>query len=323
MTDRLQKVRELIGRESKALDSLSNHLGSEVEELISLILSIEGRVILTGMGKSGHIGQKISATLSSTGTPALFIHPSESLHGDLGMVTPKDLVIFLSKSGENPELNLMMPTLRQMGIKTVALTSKPESSLAKHCHLIIDLGSIDEICPLALAPTTSATLMLVFLDCLAMILMEEKSFEPKDYALFHPGGQLGKRLLFKIEDVMVPLDQCPQSATDASTRELLHVITQGRMGCVIILDEHTKLLGLITDNDIRRSLEEHEAFFELPLKSILNPSPSTCSPSENAYEVLLRMRQRTSPISLMPVVSEDGVCHGLLRLEDLVQQGLV
>lgn len=323
MAERLQKIIGLIQREAKAIEKLSQHISTDVESLVQWILDIEGRVILTGLGKSGHIGQKIAATLSSTGTPSLFIHPSESLHGDLGMVTPKDLVIFLSKSGENPELNMMMPTLKKMGVKTVALTSKPSSSLAEHCQLIIDLGTIDEICPLALAPTTSATLMLVFLDSLAMTLMEERSFEPEDYALFHPGGQLGRRLLFKVEDVMVPLTEAPKALSNCSGRDVLHLITKGRMGCLLVLDENGLLQGLITDNDIRRNLEEHEDFFKLTLNEILNPSPSTCLPDDNAYEALLRMRRRKTPISLLPVLNEQGQCQGLLRLEDLVQQGLV
>lgn len=322
MADRLKKIQDLMGREARALEELSQLLTLEVDTLIDWILAIRGRVVLTGLGKSGHIGQKIAATLSSTGTPSLFVHPSESLHGDLGMVTEDDLVIFLSKSGENQELNLMMPTLRKMNVKTVALTSNISSSLAKHCDLVINLGEVDEICPLALAPTTSATLMLVFLDSLAMVLMAEKNFEPKDYALFHPGGRLGRRLLFKTQDILVPIEKAPLASMSSSTREILHIITEGKMGCVLILDNEKKLQGLITDNDIRRKLESEENFFELAMSSIINHNPTTCGPEDNAYEVLLRMRQRKSPISLMPVVNDLGVCLGLLRLEDLVQQGL-
>lgn len=286
-------------------------------------MALKGRVVIAGMGKSGHIGAKVAATMSSTGTPAIFVHPSESLHGDLGMITPQDLVIFISKSGENPELNLMVPTLKRMGVSLVAVTCNKESSLASRCDVIIDLGDVQEVCPLDLAPTTSATLTLVLLDALAMELMELRDFKAEQYAMFHPGGRLGRRLLFSVEDLMIQGEAMPVVEMGVSIKEVLHEMTRGMMGAVLVLSESGELKGLITDNDVRRALENHDDFFSLKGVDVMNSEPSTCLKSENAYEVLLKMRTRSKPITLMPVVDEKGDATGVLRLETMVQQGLV
>jgi arabinose-5-phosphate isomerase len=297
-------------------------LGPELEQLVDRIADCEGRVILTGMGKSGHIANKSAATLSSTGTPALSIHPSESLHGDLGMVTPKDIVIFISKSGENPELNLMLPSLKRMNVTTVAITCNPKSSLAELVDLAINLGQVEEICPLDLAPTTSSTLCLVLLDALAMELMQRRHFSPQDFALFHPGGRLGRRLLLEVKDLMTHREHCAVMSSDIAMLDVLHAMTDAKMGCALVTKAN-KLLGLITDSDIRRSLDQRESFFNMRAKDVCNTCPSTCMPHDNAYEVLVNMRQKSTPVTLMPVVDEDGNLQGLLRLETMVQQGLV
>lgn len=316
-----QTIAGHIAHQAKALQQLSTSLSGSIDDLVDRILGLEGRVILAGLGKSGHIARKVAATLSSTGTPSLFLHPAEGLHGDLGMITPQDLVILISKSGENPELNLMMPTLRQLGVFSVAVTSNPASSLAQNTDHLIDLGEVEEICPLDLAPTTSATLTLVLLDSLAMALMQARDFKAENYALFHPGGRLGRRLLFSVEDTMDSLDKVPVISPNDNMKSLLHGMTRGAMGAVLVCDEDMIFRGLVTDYDIRNALESFPDILSTPLSAVINSSPSTCGPKENAYEVLVGMRQRQRPISLIPVV-ESGRAVGLLRLETMVQQGL-
>jgi arabinose-5-phosphate isomerase len=310
-------------QQAQALQDLAGRLGSSVLETLNRMKSIPGRVVITGMGKSGHIAAKVAATLSSTGTPSIFVHPTESLHGDLGMITSQDLVIIISKSGENPELNLMIPTLKRMKVPMVALTGNPKSSLARLVDIVIDLGEIQEICPLDLAPTTSATLCLVLLDSMAMELMRWRGFKAQDYALFHPGGRLGRRLLFSVGDLMVTGSELPKVSVEAPIKSVLHEMTRGMMGAVLICALDDQLLGLITDNDIRRILENQENFFQLKASNVMNAQPSTCLDTENAYEVLLKMRQRAKPITLMPVLDIAGKAVGVLRLETMVQQGLV
>lgn len=317
-----ERIQKHLFTQAEEIKACSKRLGPEVEQLIERIAAIKGRVVLTGMGKSGHIANKCAATLSSTGTPALSIHPSESLHGDLGMVTLQDIVIFISKSGENPELNLMLPSLKRMNVSTVALTCNPNSSLAKLVDLVIDLGQVEEICPLDLAPTTSSTLCLVLLDAMAMELMERRGFSPQDFALFHPGGRLGRRLLLAVKDLMVKHEHCAVMSPEAAMLDVLHAMTDAKMGCALVAQKN-KLMGLITDNDVRKSLDQREHFFQMRAQDICNTAPSTCHPDDNAYEVLVSMRQKSSPVTLMPVVSGEGELQGLLRLETMVQRGLV
>ena len=319
----VDRIKGLIQQQATALNSLSETLGESVQVTIDMILKLKGRVIVTGMGKSGHIGNKVAATLSSTGTPAFFVHPSESLHGDLGMITQGDLVIFISKSGENPELNLMVPTLKRMGVPMVALTCNVTSSLALLSDVIIDLGDVQEICPLDLAPTTSSTLSLVILDSIAMELMRLRDFQVDQYAMFHPGGRLGRRLLFGVKDLMISGKALPTVEQTSDVKQVLHEMTRGMMGAVLVLDDDRKLLGLITDNDVRRVLEHHQNFFELKALDVMNSKPSSCRETDNAYEVLLNMRKRSKPITLMPVLNEQDQACGVLRLETMVQQGLV
>ena len=321
--DSLERIRELVRQQASEIIGLSNRLGDSVLETLNRMKSISGRVVITGMGKSGHIAVKVAATLSSTGTPALFVHPTESLHGDLGMITPQDLVIFISKSGENPELNLMVPTLKRMKVPMVALTGNPASSLAHLVDIVIDLGTIHEICPLDLAPTTSATLCLVLLDSMAMELMRWRGFMAEDYALFHPGGRLGRRLIYKVSDLMVCGSTLPTVSAEAPVKNVLHEMTRGMMGAVLVCDPQRNLQGLITDNDIRRVLENHDEFFHLNASKVMNTKPSVCQDTENAYEVLLKMRQRAKPITLIPVLDATQKVVGILRLETMVQQGLV
>ncbi|MBF0245024.1 MAG: KpsF/GutQ family sugar-phosphate isomerase [Planctomycetes bacterium] len=319
----LGSLRENLRLQARELERLAAGLGEDCVTVIGRILDIEGRVVLCGMGKSGHVARKAAATLSSTGTPALFLHPSESLHGDLGMVTSKDMVLFISKSGENPELNLMLPSLRRMRVPIVAITAKRDCSLGRLADHVIELGEVKEICPLDLAPTTSTTLCLALLDAIAMELMRLRQFSSEDYAQFHPGGQLGRRLLFTVRDLMRPRERAPVIGPATLAKGILQAMTEGRMGAVLVEGEGGRLAGLVTDYDIRRFLEQHNDFFSTPAERMMNRTPSVCNPADNAYEVLLKMRTREKPITLMPVVGEGGEIAGLITLEIMVQHGLV
>lgn len=318
----LNKLKESLEIQSRAIQALADNLDANLEPLVDQIMKTTGRVVLCGLGKSGHIAKKVAATMSSTGTPAFFLHPSESLHGDLGMVRSDDFVIFISKSGENPELNLMLPTLNRLSVTMAILTSNPDSSLASNVGIVINLGDVEEICPLALAPTTSSTLTMVLLDAIAMEAMRRKNFNAEDYALFHPSGQLGRRLMYQVKDLMSPFSKLPFIFLEAKPKELLHIMTEKMMGVALVVDHQNKLLGLITDNDVRRSLEKNDDFFQINIAEIMNANPSTCSENDKAYDVLLTMRRRQKPITLMPVVDNDGIVKGLLRLETMVQHGL-
>jgi len=309
--------------QANALTKLAEQLDDAILKVVELLFQAKGRIILFGLGKSGHVARKAAATLSSTGSPATFIHASEALHGDLGMITPADIAIFISKSGENPELNLILPSLRRMNVTLIALTCNRKSSLAALSDHVIDLGQVEEICPLDLAPTTSATLCLVILDAIAMELMTLKNFNRENYALFHPGGQLGRRLLFRVCDLMSQYEHTPKVQLSAKPTEILDEITRGKMGSVLVVDAHQKLLGLITDHDIRRCLQNQKDFFHLKVEEVMNPQPKTCLAEDNAYETLVYMRELKNPISLMPVVDKEGKARGILRLETMVQQGLI
>jgi arabinose-5-phosphate isomerase len=312
----------LIDIQKDSLQKIIDHFPNTLVKLVNDIHQCKSKVVLSGIGKSGHIGTKVAATLCSTGTPAVFLHPTESLHGDLGIVTKNDIVIFISKSGENPELNLMIPTLTKLGVKIYLMTSNSDSSLAQRSHEIIPMGDIEEICPLDLAPTTSATLSLVLLDCVAMEVMRLRKFKEENYAVFHPSGRLGRRLLYQVKDIMVPLNKLPIVDTKANAKEMLHQMTKGMIGAVFVCDKSKKLLGLITDNDIRRKLENNDSFFDLSIKDIMNPNPTCCNHSDNAYEILVKMRTHKPPQTLMPVLQKNKLC-GLLRLETMVQHGLI
>lgn len=319
----LSAFRKLIHTQSQALDDLAKNIDQVTLKVMDMLIHLKGKAVICGMGKSGHIARKVAATLSSTGTPAVFMHPSESLHGDLGMVTKDDLVFLLSKSGENPELNLMAPSLKRMGVPIVAITFNKTSSLASLAKHVIHLGNVKEICPLELAPTTSATMTLVYMDALAMEVMRMKKFKTEEYALFHPGGQLGKRLLFKVKDLMIPFGKTPRIDLKTKAMDMLKKMTEAKMGLVVVCDSKKKLIGLITDNDIRRTLENEISIFDCKASDIMNKSPLTCNENENAFEVLVQMRQRNPPITSMPVVKSNGHFTGLIRLETLVQHGLI
>ncbi|WIG81934.1 KpsF/GutQ family sugar-phosphate isomerase [Photobacterium damselae] len=279
-------AKSVIKTEILGLDYMSSQLGDEFIEAVNAIISTTGRAIICGMGKSGIIGKKIAASFASTGTPSFFMHPGEAFHGDLGMVKPEDVFIAISNSGETDEVLKLLPFLRDNGNYIIAITGRPESTLAKnsHCHLNIEVPK--EACPLQLAPTSSTTATLVMGDALTVALMNERNFKPENFARFHPGGSLGRRLLSKVRDEMVK-DNLPVVSIDDHFSTIINVISAGQLGLCLVMGKD-ELVGIITDGDIRRSMETHgKNVFDLLAESIVTRSPLSISPDVSiqvAYE---------------------------------------
>src|SRR5512135_1203080 len=248
----LEHARKVLRIEAEAILALVDKLDGGFTRAVNLILKCRGRVVVTGMGKSGHIGNKIAATLASTGTPALFLHPAEGIHGDLGMVTKGDVVIALSNSGETEELSRMLPSLKRIGIKIIALTGSTESTLAKNSDVVIDVGVKEEACPLGLAPTASTTATLAMGDALAVALLEQRGFREEDFACFHPGGTLGKKLLLRVRDLMHIGDEIPMVSEDTLIKDAIYQISSKKMGITAVLNASGRLVGVISDGDLRR-----------------------------------------------------------------------
>lgn len=308
--------------EAEAVAALEARLDESFEQAGRLILACPGRVVVTGIGKSGAIARKIAATLASTGTPALFLHPAEGVHGDLGMVTHGDVVIALSYSGESNEIVAILPVLKRLDAKLIALTGKPQSTLADHADVVLEISVAREACPLNLAPTASTTAALALGDALALAVMSERRFTHEQFALFHPAGALGRRLLMRVGDLMRSGEMLATIHAEASVREALFAITRARAGAVNVVDAAGGLLGLITDGDIRRLLLEDEAALARSVATVLNPRPRTTSPDRLVTEALARMEQ-TPPISEMPVLDVGRRVVGVLNLGDIVKAGIV
>ncbi len=285
----LERAREVINNEIGGLEFMCTHLDSQFDLAVEKILATKGRTIVCGMGKSGIIGKKITASFASTGTPSFFMHPGEAFHGDLGMVQPEDLFIAVSNSGETDEVIKLLPFLRDNGNYLIAMTGKPESTLAKaaNCHLNIAVPS--EACPLQLAPTSSTTATLVMGDALTICLMEQRHFQPENFARFHPGGSLGRRLLGKVRDDMV-CDNLPTVSIDSSMAEIIDIISHGCLGLAIVLSENNELRGIITDGDLRRAIQKYNKdVFNLKAEDIYSPNPVTVAPDTSialAYHIM-------------------------------------
>ena len=320
--DVLKELRRVIDLELQTIRDLGGSLGSVYEEAVQLLFACKGKVVLTGVGKSGIIAQKIAATLVSTGTPALFLHGAEGMHGDIGIIGKEDIVIAVGKSGESEELLVILPVIRRLGVRVIAITTNPESTMARYSDLVLVTPVQEEACPLNMAPTSSTTAALVLGDALAMTLMKMRDFQPTDFALFHPGGQLGKRLLLKVKDVMRSGEANPIIHMSSNSRTMLFEITNKRAGAVSVVDDNQRLLGLVTDYDIRRTLESGKDIFALAVKEIMNPKPNSVNEDEMAVHALGLMEKREKPISVLPVVNSDSKVVGMIHLHDLVARGL-
>jgi arabinose-5-phosphate isomerase len=318
----LDKISKAIQAEISSLTYFYEHLDPRFADAVECILNSKGKVILTGVGKSGDIAKKISSTLSSTGTPAIFIHPTDSAHGDAGIIAKDDVVIAIGKSGESEELIALIPTIKRIGAKLISLTANEKSRLALESDILILTPVLQEACPLDLAPTSSTTIALVAGDAIAMSLMELKNFQADDFALYHPAGRLGKRLSLKIDDVMRKGVEKPFVYLESNLESILNQITTKRVGAVAVISQEETFLGLITDYDIRKALTENKLTVQTSANEIMNRKAIFFLSGNKAYSILLEMENRESPISVAPILDENHKYLGMISIHDLLKIGL-
>ncbi|QQT26331.1 SIS domain-containing protein [Sphingobacterium spiritivorum] len=309
---------EAIELEAQSVQNLTNNINEDFVGVVHEILNLKGRVIVTGIGKSAIIAQKIVATLNSTGTPSIFLHAADAIHGDLGIVQPHDLIIALSKSGNTPEIKVLVPFLKQTQNKLVAIVGNTESFLAQHADYILDTTVEREACPNNLAPTTSTTAQLAMGDALAVVLQECREFSDRDFAKYHPGGALGKQLYLKVSDLSDQNGK-PEVSPDASVRQIIITITQFRLGATAVIDQDT-ILGIITDGDIRRMLETHQDLSSITAKDIMGRSPKLIDKNELAVNALHQMKDNNITQLL---ATENGKYAGIVHIQDLLKEGII
>jgi len=320
--DILSELQRVLDIEIEGLQSVRCNLNGNFVKAVEILASSSGHVYVTGVGKSGIIANKIAATLRSTGTIATYLPASEALHGDIGVVRNGDVVLSIGKSGETSELNLLLTILKRNGATIIALTSNPESAMAAISDIVLDLRIAREACHLNLAPTTSTTAALAVGDAIAVTLMKIKGLSEDDFARHHPGGQLGRRLLLKVDDVMRKDADNPVISLKAGIKEMLAKITSYHVGAISVVDEKGKLLGLVTDYDIRRVLESEQNIFALAIADIMCHNPAVIAAGEKAVLALEMMRNRNKPTAILPVVDSDGRAVGMVHLHDLISAGL-
>ncbi len=320
-TPALKKAKEVIEIEAQAIKDLAKKLNRNFEKAVDLLANCEGRVIVTGMGKTGIIGRKLSATLSSTGTPSLFMHSAEAVHGDLGQVTKSDVLILISNSGETEETKRVLPLVKKLGVKTIAITGNKKSSLAKFSDVVLDVSVEKEGCPLGLAPMASTTATLVMGDCLAASLIVRKKFKQEDFAFYHPGGSLGRRLLLKVDEIMRRGDHFSKVKKDMPVKDVLLSITRARCGSACVVDAKGKLIGIFTDGDLRRHLEEGKDILRETVGAVMTKNPTTILHSRLAAEAFAVLKEKK--IDELPVLDENGRAVGLLDIQDLLKAGLI
>lgn len=314
------RARDVLAIEAAAVAALANHIDDQFVAACRLIFNCSGRVVVTGMGKSGHIGDKIAATLASTGTPAFFLHAAEASHGDIGMITPADILLALSNSGETAELIALLPVIKRMHVGLIAVTGKPQSTLGRTADVVIDVSVPKEACPLNLAPTASTTAMLAMGDALAVALLDARGFTEEDFARSHPGGSLGRRLLLHVADVMRTGDLLPVVTPETKLRDGLLEMSRKGLGMTTVLDEQRRVVGIFTDGDLRRVLDKH---FDpdQAMSAVMTPRPKTIRPRMLAAEAVHIME--TSRITALPVIDESGTLVGALNVHDLLRAGVM
>ena len=321
-SDALKKLaRAVISTEAAAVNNLASRIDESFVAACELIIACRGRIVVLGMGKSGHIAGKIAATLASTGTPAFFVHPGEASHGDLGMITQDDVVLLLSNSGETDEVKQILPILKRLGIGLIAMTGKPGSTLATHADIHLNVAIETEACPLGLAPTSSTTAALVMGDALAVSLLESRGFTAEDFARSHPAGQLGKRLLVHVQDVMHSGDQMPVVGQHASVSETIVEMTNKRLGMVAITDTEMRVLGVFTDGDLRRIMAQTLDLHTTEIGDVMTTKGKTINAQALAAEAVKMLQQYK--IQGLLVVDDDTRLQGLLNFNDLLQAGVV
>lgn len=312
---------DVLDIESRAVDSLKARLDNSFAVACQLCAQTRGRVIVTGMGKSGHIGSKIAATLASTGTPAFFVHPAEASHGDLGMITGDDLVLAVSYSGETDEIITILPLVKRLGARLVSMTGKPKSTLAKAADAHLDVSVSEEACPLNLAPTASTTATLAMGDALAVALLKERGFTADDFALSHPSGTLGKRLLLRVEDVMRTDEAMPRVAPDVTLRDGLMEMTEKGLGMTAIVDKDERILGIFTDGDLRRALDAGVDVHTTPMRDIMHTNCKKIASTVLAAEAVHVMEE--NKITSLLVADEDDRLIGAMNIHDLFRAGIM
>ncbi len=316
-----ETAKQVIRIERDAITALLSRVGRDFENACEIILKSRGRVVMTGIGKPGFIAQKISATLSSTGTPSLFMHPAEALHGDLGRVTKDDVVVAISNSGQTEEIIKMLPLIKKIGCKLIAFTGNTKSLLAKYSDAVLDVSVKKEACPHNLAPTASTTAMLVLGDALAVSLLKKKGFRAEDFAFYHPGGSLGKKLLLKVSDIMRTGKANPIVRDDMKLKHVLYKITDARAGSATVIDSKGKLVGIFTDGDLRRRLKEGQRILDEPVKRVMTADPIAIAGDHLAAEALDLLRSKK--IDEVPVVDKKRRPIGLLDVQDILRAGIV
>ena len=317
----LQRAAAVLRNESAGILSLIDRLDDNFVRAVELIQRCEGKVVVTGVGKSGHICAKIAATLASTGTPSFFLHSGEALHGDLGMVMKGDVILAVSNSGETDEILKLLPHFKFHELKLIVITGNPESTLARAGAVVLNVRINEEACPLGLAPTTSTTAALAMGDALAVILLEQKGFKPDDFAARHPGGILGRRLILRVEDIMYRDEQLPMVQDETLVRNALFEITSKRLGVTGVADSKGKLVGVITDGDLRRSLESRGQILELKAKDIMTRNPKTI-PAESLATEAMSVMERYSITALFVLHVSSKKPLGVIHLHDLVKAGI-
>jgi arabinose-5-phosphate isomerase len=316
----LKEAQEVLEIEAQGILGLIPRLGPAFEKAVEAIYELKGRVILTGIGKSGIVARKIVATLNSTGTPALFLHPVEAMHGDLGMVTSKDIVLAISNSGETGELVIILPSLKRLGAKLIAFTGNQDSALARECDLVIDVGVEKEACPLGLVPTTSTTAALAMGDALAVALIKRRQFNHKDFRRFHPGGSLGERLAVKVSEVMLTGPQVPRVSSRQTVLDAVQEMDTKDLGVTLVTDgEEHFLLGIITDGDLRRLIKRQAPLKDMKAGEVMTAHPIAITPEALASEALELMERHL--ITVLPIVDRQKKVLGILHLHDLLGKG--
>jgi arabinose-5-phosphate isomerase len=314
-------AKEVIRKEAQAIFNLENKINHEFVQAVDLLAKCKGRVIISGMGKSGIIGRKIAATLTSTGTSAMFLHPAEGMHGDLGAVHKDDVIICISKSGDTSELFQIFPVLKRIGVPIISIVGNQRSRIAERSDIVLDVSVKEEACPFNLAPTSSTTAALVMGDALAVALLEKRNFNAEDFAMFHPGGSLGKKLSMKIDDIMFTGDRIPKVNEDLPLEKVIFEITSKRFGSTCVINQNDKLTGIITDGDVRRLVEKTKDIWNLTAKDVMSKFPKTVKTGAMASDALKLM----TDFSIMQViiVDEENRPKGIVHIHDLLEAGIL
>jgi arabinose-5-phosphate isomerase len=319
----IEQARRVLKIEAEAIERLVNRINEDFVRGVDLILACEGKLVVTGVGKSGIIGQKIASTLASTGTPAFFLHPTEGIHGDLGMLERKDIVLAISNSGETDELSQILPLIKRYGNKLIVLTGGPASTLARAGDVVLDVSVTEEACPLGLAPTASTTAALAMGDALAVALLEKRGFKQEDFAMLHPGGKLGKRLLLTVRDLMRVGDELPRVYEDTLMKEAVVEITSKRLGVTAVMNKREELVGVITDGDLRRALERHPDLLELKASEAMTHNPKWIEADTLAAQAVQQMEEYAITALFVFDKAGDKTPQGIIHLHDLLRAGVV